>query len=201
VQETGTSGSAETKEEQALRRSHLQLQLPTGLATPRLWGACGAADGDGSPRRPYTHGPVADGCFRAEPAALGVFVAMQRRCPPRRPSWGETSETRRRRKVGEVAAAGTGSGLPLSPCPELPPPRRQPPTPPTDAATAAPLPLLLRLLRAGPRTSSCVRVHACMQAAGSRQWRTELESGDPAHETDRKILKSAQQGYQNPLRP
>eukprot|EP01047_Picozoa_sp_COSAG01_P018956 COSAG01_NODE_1040_length_11961_cov_22.590794_5_plen_113_part_00 len=24
-------------------------------------------------------------------------------------------------------------------------------------------------------------------------------SGDPAHETDRKILKSAQQGYQNPL--
>eukprot|EP01047_Picozoa_sp_COSAG01_P051075 COSAG01_NODE_5227_length_4401_cov_2.333333_1_plen_138_part_00 len=26
-------------------------------------------------------------------------------------------------------------------------------------------------------------------------------SGDPAHETDRKILKSAQQGYQNPLRP
>jgi hypothetical protein len=28
---------------------------------------------------------------------------------------------------------------------------------------------------------------------------TDTPSGDPAHETDRKILKSAQQGHQNPL--
>jgi hypothetical protein len=36
----------------------------------------------------------------------------------------------------------------------------------------------------------------------ARSWMAWLSpSGDPAHETDRKILKSAQQGYQNPLRP
>eukprot|EP01047_Picozoa_sp_COSAG01_P055568 COSAG01_NODE_6201_length_3797_cov_8.167388_5_plen_152_part_00 len=45
----------------------------------------------------------------------------------------------------------------------------------------------------------------CWQLAAAGCWQQQgivlAPCGDPIHETDRKILKSAQQGYQNPLRP